>query len=239
MLGRPREALEDVHSALDWATELRHVGSRAHAMDYALVLHKFRRDAGAVAACAGELVAFASEQHLRDHRAKGAFFRGWARAMLEDLAGGLSEMLVGMAAFEGVGTPEDVSVYYEMLAEAYARAGRYDDGLRAVEDAFAQTERCGILFWNAELHRRRGELLLASGGQDAAAAGSFRTALACAREQGAQALELRAALSLARWHRQAGDAPVAAAILRPVYARLTDADTTDAVEARQLLETLE
>ena len=148
-------------------------------------------------------------------------------------------MLGGMAAFEGVGTPEDVSVYYEMLAEAYFRAGRYDDGLRAVENAFAQTERCGILFWNAELHRRRGELLLASGGQNTAAAACFRDALACAREQGAFSLELRAAMSLARWHSKVGEAPVAAAILRPIYARVTDVDTLDTVEARQLLETLE
>jgi len=239
MLGHPREALEHVQSALDWAQELRHVGSRAHAMDYALVLHKFRRDAAAVAACAEELVAFASEQQLRDHRAKGEFFRGWARAMREDLAGGLSEMLDGMAAFEGVGTPEDVSLYYEMLAEVYARAGRYEEGLRAVEDAFAQTGRCGILFWNAELHRRRGELLLASGGQNAAAAACFRDALACAREQGAHSLELRAAVSLARWHWKVGEAPVAVTILRPVYERFTDVDSLDAVEARELLETLE
>ena len=239
MLGRPREALEDVQSALDWAKEMHHVGSWAHAMDYALVLHKFRRDAGAVAACADELVAFASEQHLRDHRAKGAFFHGWARAMLEDLGRGLNEMLDGMAAFEGVGTPEDVSVYYEMLAEAYSRAGRYDDGLRAVEDAFAQTERSGILFWNAELHRRRGELLLAVGGQNAVAVACFRNALDCAREQGAQSLELRAAMSLARCHWKEGEAPVAAAILRPIYERVTDVDTPDGIEARQLLETIE
>ena len=238
MLGRPREALEDVHSALAWATELRHVGSRAHAMDYALVLHKFRRDADAVAGCAGELVAFASEQHLRDHRAKGVFFRGWAHAMHDDLTGGLSEMLDGMAAFKGVGTPEDVSVYYEMLAETYARAGRYDEGLRAVEDAFAQTERCGILFWNAELHRRRGELLLASG-ELGAAETCFRQALDCARGQGARSLELRAAISLAQWRRTAGDRSGAAAILQPVCDPLGDVDMPEVIEARQLLESLE
>jgi len=126
-----------------------------------------------------------------------------------------------------------------MLAEAYSRAGRYDDGLRAVEDAFAQTERSGILFWNAELHRRRGELLLAAGGQNAAAAACFRNALDCAREQGAQSLELRAAMSLARCHWKEGEAPVAAAILRPIYERVTDVDTPDGIEARQLLETIE
>jgi predicted ATPase/class 3 adenylate cyclase len=237
MLGRPREALEDAQAALGWANELRHVGSRAHAMDYMLVLHKFRRDAASVAACASELVAFSTEQHLRDHHAKGAFFRGWAHAMIDDLSTGLSEMRKALSAFEGVGTPEDVSVYYEMLAEAYAKAGRYDDGLRAVEDAFAQTERCGILFWSAELHRRKGELLLAtSHGKNAAATSSFENALACARDQRALALELRAALSFARWRLKVGDAREATEILRAIYERLTDVDTPDAIEARQVLE---
>ena len=45
LLGRADEALEHVRSALVWAEALSHVGSRVHAMDYALVLHKFRRDA--------------------------------------------------------------------------------------------------------------------------------------------------------------------------------------------------
>ncbi len=238
LLGHPQEALEHVQAALAWAKELKHIGSRAHAMDYALVLHKFRRSADVVAARADELMAFASEQQLRDHQVKAALFRGWARSMRHDVMGGLNEMLEGMAAFQAVGTPEDVSLYYEMLAEAFGEAGRYQEGLRAVEDAFAQTERCGILFWNAELYRRRGELLLASGAPTTAAAACFREALACARAQNATSLELRAALSLARLHRNEGDAPVAATLLRPVLERLQQADTPDAAEARELLETL-
>lgn len=236
LLGHPDEALGHVKEALAWANELRHVGSRAHAMDYALVLHKFRRDAAAVLKCADELVVFASEQHLRDHCAKGAFFRGWARAMLHDMNGGVQEMQRGMAAFQGVGTPEDVSVYYEMLAEVYTRGGRYEDGLRAVEDAFAQTDRCGILFWNPELHRRRGELLLASG-DSAAAAACFEEALTCARAQQARSLELRSALSLARLLHGQDSLEAARATLRPIYERFDEGfDTPDLVEARQLLE---
>jgi class 3 adenylate cyclase/predicted ATPase len=238
LLGHPQEALEHVQAALAWAKELKHVGSRAHAMDYALVLHKFRRSADVVAARADELMAFASEQQLRDHRAKAALFRGWARSMRHDVRGGLNEMLEGMAAFQAVGTPEDVSLYYEMLAEAFGEAGRYQEGLRAVEDAFAQTARCGILFWNAELHRRRGELLLASGAPTTAAAACFREALACARAQNATSLELRAALSLARLHRNEGEVPIAATILRPILERFQQTDTPDAAEARELLETL-
>jgi predicted ATPase len=239
LLGSPSAALEDVKSALAWADELAHVGSRAHAMDYALVLHKFRRDARAVAGCAGDLVAYASEQKLRDHRAKGAFFRGWARAMLDDVSGGLSEMLEGIASEQDTGTPEDFTLYYEMLAEIHARAGRFEDGLGALDEAFAQADRCGIVFWNPELHRRRGELLLASGAPREAAAACYREALAQGRAQGARSLELRAALSLARLHRQEGDSRKAREILLPIYKGFSQGfDTPDLTEAHQLLEAL-
>jgi predicted ATPase len=238
LLGHPQEALAHVQSALAWAEELSHVGSRAHAMDYALVLQKFRRDAGAVYLQAVELVAYASEQKLRDHRAKGEFFRGWARATLEDAAGGLSEMLEGIASERDAGTPEDFTLYYEMLAEIYARAGRLEEGLRAVGDAFAVAERYGVVFWNAELHRRRGELLLASGDRGAADA-CFQDALTCARAQEARSLELRAAVSLARLHMEEGASPKASAILRPVYESFGEGfDTSDLIEARQLVEAL-
>jgi adenylate cyclase len=135
-----------------------------------------------------------------------------------------------------VGTPEDLSVYYEMLAQACLRGRHFEEGLRALEDAFAQTERHGILFWNAELHRRRGDLLLAAGAPSESAVACFNQALDCARQQGALALELGAATRLARLHKQ--DAPMALARLRAVYERIPDKDTPDATDARALLETL-
>ena len=172
-------------------------------MDCAVVLHKFRRDVGAVFQKAGELVDYASEQKLRVSRAKGAIFRGWARALREDVAAGLNEMLDAIASEQNTDTPGDFTVYYEMLAEIYGLAGRYDEALDALDEAFAQAERCGIVFWNAELHRRRGELLLASGADDSAALACFEEALACARAHEARSLELRAAIRLAHLHRRA------------------------------------
>jgi predicted ATPase len=236
MLGRTNEALEHAQSALAWAQELRHVGSRAHAMDYVLVLRKFRRDAGAVGLRAGELVEFASEQKLRVHRAKGAFFRGWASAMRGDVQGGLSEMLDGIESERDADTRTDFTLYYEMLAEVYGCAGRMDEALRALEEAFDVSERHGIVFWNAELHRRRGELLLA-GGDPATAEACFLEALGCARMQGARSLELRAAVSLARLHARKGQRAAGTALLRPLYESFGEGhDTPDLAEARQVLE---
>ena len=62
LLGRLDESLASIRLALDWAESLGHVGSRVHAMDYALAVHRLRRDAAEVARRANEMVVFATEQ---------------------------------------------------------------------------------------------------------------------------------------------------------------------------------
>jgi hypothetical protein len=57
-------------------------------------------------------------------------------------------------------------------------------------------ERSGERFYAAELHRQRGELLLAGGADLADATRSFETALGIARNQRARALERRALQAL-------------------------------------------
>ncbi len=236
MLGNPAKGLALARDAVNWSHALSHVGSRVHAMDYALVLHKFRRDVPAVHRQADELAAYATEQKLHVHRAKGLFFRGWARATLEDVAGGLAEMRNGIASEQASDTPHDFALYYEMLAEVYGRAGRLDEAMRAVEAGFAIAEDHGIIFWNAELHRRRGELLLAAGDRDGAEV-TFREAQECARGQEARSLELRAAVSLSRLHLAAGNPSTLHTVLRPLYVRFNEGhDTPDLQEARALQE---
>lgn len=236
MLGFPDKGLELAKSAVKWSRELSHVGSRVHAMDYALVLQKFRRDTVAVRRQAEELAVYATDQRLHVHRAKGKFFRGWAIAMLEDLPGGLAEMLDGIASEQASDTPHDFTLYYEMLAEIYTRAGRLDEAVCTLNDAFSIAEQHGIVFWNAELHRRRGELLLTTGDRDGAEA-EFRNGLTCAREQGARSLELRAAISLSRLHLDAGNSSTLRAVLKPLYAGFGEGhDTADLRDARELQE---
>lgn len=236
MMGFPAKGQALAQSALTWSRALSHVGSTVHAMDYALVLQKFRRDTAAVYRQAHELATYAAEQKLHVHRAKGAFFRGWARAMLNDVAGGLAEMLDSMASAQVLDTPTDFTLYYEMLAEVYAAAGRLDEAMRTVGDAFVVAQQHGIVFWNAELYRRRGELLRAAGNRDGAEV-AFGQALVCARGHDARALELRAAVSLSRLHLSEGNASTLHTVLRPLYAGFSEGhDTPDLREARELKE---
>jgi predicted ATPase len=239
MLGRSREALARADSALEWSTELSHVGSRVHALDYSLVLQRFGQDAAAVQSQAEALYAFASEQRLRVFRAKGQFFRGWARAMQGAVAEGLSEMLDGIASERAADTPHDFTLYYEMLAEVYALAGRAEDGLRAIHDAFEVAQRNGIVFWNAELHRRYGELLLVSGNRLAAQA-AFEEGLTWARRQGSRPLELRAAIGLCRVHQNTGERAAFLSLVQTLHDGLRgEGDTPDLEAARMVLERLQ
>jgi predicted ATPase/class 3 adenylate cyclase len=237
LLGRFDESLSSIRLALDWAESLAHVGSRVHAMDYALVLHRLRRDRAEVARRASEMAAFAAEQHLSEYHAKGMLFRGWAKALLGDVSAGLGEMRGALTCVEEVGTPEDFPLYYEMFAEVCEHAGRFDEGLDAVRKGFARAERGRIVYWNAELHRRRGELMLAAGEDPLAVAGCFEQALIDARAQGAPFLVLRAAVSLARLPLEGGDKvsePVTR--LRAAYASLPSRlDTPDVRDASALI----
>jgi predicted ATPase len=236
LLGRPYASLASVRLALGWAESLEHVGSRVHAMDYALAVHHLRRDVAEVACRADVMVAFATEQHLSEYRAKGMLFRGWARAICGDVPGGLGEMREALAWEEEAGTPEDFPLYYEMFAEVCGRAGRFDEGLDAVGKGFAQAERGRIVYWNAELYRRRGELVLAAGGYPSSAAGCFEQALADAQAQHARFLELRAAASLARLRHDEGPTSDPVACLRAAYGGFPRGlDTPDLHDARELL----
>jgi predicted ATPase len=204
-------------------------------MDYAMVLQAFRRDLTAVRAQAQAMFDFASEQRLPVPRAKAQFFEGWARALQGDRAAGIAQMTDGIGAVRAADTAHDFTLYYEMLAEAYELAGDPAKGLEAVREAFSISELKGIVYWNAELERRRGRLLAARGEREAARQ-AFEAALACARTQDARSLELRAAIALYPFQAREGQQPYGA-VLRAAWESLRDQpETPDLAQARALLE---
>jgi predicted ATPase len=116
----------------------------------------------------------------------------------------------------------------------------------AVEEGLGMAAR-GERFYEAELWRLRGELLLRGEGQRSAPVSgvspsgspeaSFLKAKEIAHRQGAMWLELRSAMSLIRLRRQTGDTEAARRTLVDLVAKLTEGfETTDLREARGLLE---
>jgi predicted ATPase len=133
--------------------------------------------------------------------------------------------------------------YLALLAEACSKAGQIEAGLRLVTEALAQARRKGESWWEAELYRLQGGLLLQAedGVQMAAltAEAWFQQAIDMARRQQARMLELRAAMSLSRLWQQQGKRHAAHELLAETYAWFTEGfDTADLQDARTLLEAL-
>jgi len=130
--------------------------------------------------------------------------------------------------------------YLALLAEASAQVGQTAEGLEALAEALATLARSRERWWEAELYRLRGELLLQHAvAQPGEAETCFQQALVVARRQQARSLELRAAMSLARLWQQHGKRAEAHELLAAVYGWFTEGfDTADLQEARILLEEL-
>ena len=116
-------------------------------------------------------------------------------------------------------------------------AGLPEEGLRALAEAQTIS---GSRYYDAELYRVKGELLLSESADNHSEAETFfRQALDIARGQQAKWWELRAAMSLARLWQHQGKRQEACGLLAPVYGWFTEGfETADLQEARALLDTL-
>jgi predicted ATPase len=128
-----------------------------------------------------------------------------------------------------------------LLAEAYSILGKSEEGLLVLNEALELVNKHRECHYEAELHRLRGELLLAQVIPDAhQAEACFQHAISVAQNQSAKSWELRAATSLARLWQQHGKRQEAYDLLAPVYNWFTEGfDTADLQDAKALLQDLE
>jgi TOMM system kinase/cyclase fusion protein len=238
LLGYPEAGAEQSREALAMAGGLDHSFSLVLALCGASSFHQYVQDRQATQATAARALALATEKGF-------AFWIGWAKALsgwaLAQPGRGheaAAEIRQGLAAWHAQGSELARTYFLALLAEACAVAGRPEEGLTALAEAQEFADATGERFWQAEIHRLQGELLLQ---HDPLATPDaevyFHQALAVAHRQQARSLELRAALSLARlWDRQ-GKAQAARELLAPVYGSFTEGfHAPDQQAARALLE---
>ena len=133
------------------------------------------------------------------------------------------------------------SQFLALLAQAYGQGGQVGEGLTVGDEALAFVERTGERFYEPELHRLKGELLLQHSLDNAAEAeASFQKAINIAFSQHTKSWELRAATSLARLWQGQGKTAEARDLLVQVYDWFTEGfDTKDLQDAKVLLEELQ
>jgi adenylate cyclase len=154
---------------------------------------------------------------------------------------GIAQIREGLVAAKATGTLMPIEPLYLMVhADACLKHNLTEEGLRAVDEALALMEAGGQRTWQSNLRRLRGELLLLQGCEThEEIERSFRHALEIAREQRAQAWELRAAASLGRLLGLQGRRDEGRETLANVFGNFTEGfETANLADAKALLAQL-
>jgi predicted ATPase len=197
-LGYPQAALSRAREALQIACDLAQPFNQALAATYLATLMQLCADDAAARAHAEEALALTTEYKARYYQAWSAILVDYARAWEQPDAEHITQLRASIAAFTATGARLRLPYYLSLLARVCHKAGRSGEALAVLGEALAAAHAHNELWWDAELHRLRGELLLACGAQERDAEAALLQAIEVARAQQARSLELRAATSLAR-----------------------------------------
>ena len=235
ILGYPEQAAAKAGQALAHARSMRLAFTTAFALDGEALLGALGADPQRAAAHANEAVAHSIEHSLADYEQRARFIQGALLAQGGDPRRGIELMQSAIAASENRSRR---TLYLGHSAAAHASIGQPEAGLDLLDEAIHTVETIDERFFEAELHRLRGQVLLALGRNDEGEAG-LRRALTTAQQQQARWWELRAATSLAKhWH-EAGKSREAYSLLEPVCSWFAEGfGTTSFKEAKALLDEL-
>jgi predicted ATPase len=215
--------------------------SLSSALDFAVWLHQHRREGQLTQEGVETLMTFSTEQGFALWLAWGTAMQGWALAEQGQVEEGMAQIRQCLDTSRATGAKLGRSHFLALLAEAHGKVGQAEEGLSALSEALTWVDQSGERFYEAELYRLKGELVLQSGvwSRESEAEKCFQKAIEIAQKQQAKSLELRAATSLARLWQSQRKRDEARELLEPVYSWFTEGfDTTDLIDAKTLLDEL-
>jgi predicted ATPase len=236
VLGFPERALARGTAAIEEARKLAHPPSLAGSLSVGGISLSLVGNNAVLGDWADQLVALATEQSFAHWRAQGIIYRGWVKVENGDVAVGISLLRNGSSAYRATGSEVWMPYFNALLAGACEISRQIEEADMLLDEALQIVERTGERWFEAELNRHKGQLLLRQGHLEAAEE-LYRKALRIAREQEAKLWELRAAASFARLWRDQGRRAEACDLLAPVYGWFTEGfDTPDLKDAKALLD---
>ena len=141
---------------------INHPYSVAFGLDLAAVVRQYRSDAPATRALVDEALALSEAHGLVFIGAMASILKGWALAQEGDLAEGTAQMRHGLAAQLATGAELARPYWLCLITEACLESGAALEGLALLDEAEAAVQQTNERYWEAEIHRLRGQLLLAA-----------------------------------------------------------------------------
>jgi tetratricopeptide (TPR) repeat protein len=168
LLGYPDQALKWSREALALAQESKHPVSMAVVWIVNTLLYQFLHEVAIVQQQTEALTSLSSEQGISLALSGGAHAgRGWVLVEQGRAEEGMMQLRQDLAASQAAGANLWRTHGLALLAEAYAKAGQVEEGLATLTEALALVDKTGERFYEAELYRLKGELLLAQAEQRA------------------------------------------------------------------------
>ena len=236
MLGYPDRSLDPLRAAVGSAETLGHPLTLVTTLCFVALVHIFRHEPQATADCAGWALRICEEQHIAQWHPIGLCIGGWALGVSGESEKGLARIV---QAVDTLGPEPNRHMLLALQADAQLAIGKPEAALASVAAGLKAVEKAGGAPLEAELHRLKGEALLAGAGTVSEAEAAMQQSIDVARRQNAKSWELRGATSLARlWGRQ-GRCAEARDLLAPVYTWFTEGfDTADLKQSKALLDQL-
>jgi class 3 adenylate cyclase/predicted ATPase len=235
ILGHTDEALSRGEEAIAWSRQLNHPHTLGYVLSFSAFVHMFRRENEKAEAMTEEVLALAAVQNLPVWLPSANVFRGYLRVARGDTEA-LAFARQGIAAKKAQGSVLNQPFFLSLLAASCERAGKAEEALSLLAEAFAIAERTGERWFEAELYRLRGDwLLVHCSGMEAEAETCLHRALALARQQAAIMWELRATVSLARFWSGRGRLREAGDLLVPLCDALARSRPIPDIEAARAL----
>jgi class 3 adenylate cyclase/predicted ATPase len=238
--GRPDAARRYADRTISFAKELGDTVSMAFALGEKAQVHRMMREPKLALEITEAAIDTAEDVGFLYVLRHARIIKGWALTELGRTEEGVRQIREETDALAANREELWLTLGLATLADACLRAGRIQDGLKATVEALDLVLRSGECFWEAEINRLHGELLLGHSPPDPISArASLERAIEVARQQGAKSLELRAAGSLARLMRDSGKREEARTMLADIYNWFTEGfDTADLIDAKALLDEL-
>jgi predicted ATPase len=239
-LGYPDQGLTLLDEAVILAQQMAHPYSLNFSLIATALFHQLRREVRCTQERTEAAIRLAKQQGFPYWIAFGTILHSWGLAHQGQAQEGIEQIQQGLRAFCTTGAEMLRPYFLALLAEVQRIIGQPETGLTVLAEALTLTDATRVQWYEPELYRLKGELLLQQSSDNQADAETcFIQAITIAQNQQAKSWELRASTSLARlWHQQ-GKCQEAHDLLAPVYNWFTEGfDTADLKEAKALLDDL-
>ena len=237
-LGYPDQALKRSKETIALAQKLDHPFSLTFALNVAGgTVNNLLYGVQATREYSKEVMRLAEEKGFVFYQGISLFNQGLMQVEEGQVEEGIAQIHQGLAVLQATGTEAYRTFCLSFLADAYRKADKVEEGLEVLTEALALVEKIDERFFEVELHRVKGELLLMQ--DEAQAEACFRQAIEIARRRNAKFFELRTVMSLSRLLQKQGKQKEARKLLAEIYGWFTEGFDTPALkEAKALLEEL-